>query len=37
MPHLISPLSGFCPLGSTDVVADVVVGATVDKDLPALV
>lgn len=37
MSYLISPLSGFSPLGSTDVVADVVIGATVDEYLPALV
>ena len=37
LPHPIFPLSGFCPLSSTDIVTDVVVGATVDKDLPALV
>ena len=37
LPHPISPLSGFCPLSSTNIVADIVIGATVDKDLPALV
>jgi hypothetical protein len=37
MFHLIPPLSGFSPLGSTDVIADIIISAAVDKDLPALV
>ena len=36
-PYLIPPLGGFCPLCSTNVVADIIIGATVDKHLSALV
>ena len=38
LAHLISPLSGFCPLSSTDVaISCIVIGATADKHLSALV
>ena len=35
--HFIFPVSHTCPLISTDVIADEIIDATVDKDLPALV
>ena len=37
MSHFIFPVSHTRPVSSTDVIADKIIDATVDKDLPALV